>query len=168
MPYVIVCCLTTLLLGLLSLSKIVCMPAQPVLSQIASCSLHALMGSALRRAVLVQYSELAGDSTQCLDDQFMMLKDLDSVCSLHPAVMDCPDSFWRDKGAIYRQHAVFKLKQLGKKVPTNCSLCQRPLHTEKPSEPNNPLLMKECGHIHHMVCHMPWTAKSDKRCPSCP
>lgn len=67
-----------------------------------------------------------------------------------------PDGqLWRDKAAIYRQHAIALLKRMGKLVPSECALCHKALHADKAMDPADhcsAVEVQQCGHMSHTVC----------------
>lgn len=107
-----------------------------------------------------------------LEDQFGVLQTLANMCQMQRAAIEqnATGQQWRNKAAIYRQHAMALLKRMGGSVPSKCTICHKALHADKAMDPMNPLtavLVQECGHIFHTVCQLTWRGKPGEQCPSC-
>lgn len=63
---------------------------------------------------------------------------------------------WREKAAVYRQHAAKLAKRMGWKVPSTCGYCSRPLRFTEPTKfddsDSNYVIINPCGHMQHGFC----------------
>ncbi len=74
-----------------------------------------------------------------------------SALALHVAQV------WRDKAAVYRQHAMALLERMGQPVPRDCLLCSTALHADKPTNirklsAKGGAYLNNCGHVLHIMC----------------
>ncbi len=105
-----------------------------------------------------------------LEDHLTVLRSLANMCQMHPGAIEPSGQVWRDKAAIYRQHAMAQLKRMGRSVPSKCAVCHKALNADKPMDPMNPLsavTVNDCGHVMHTMCQLTWHVKPGETCPTC-
>ena len=158
-------------------------PAQTLLiiAQPQHCDIHAprhvaacdrnLLVSSGHSFVCMQCGDAAGNGVGALDDQLNVLRRLSNMCRMHPAAMRPNWQLWRDKAAIYTQHTMALLKQMGKPVLSNCTFCHKALHAEamNPAEHWSAVEVQQCGLLSHTVCLVRWQVNPgiSSQCPTC-
>ncbi|DBA85046.1 TPA: hypothetical protein ACH3X2_005778 [Trebouxia sp. C0005] len=125
----------------------------------------------LLREALV-YADILGDSKVELHHRYSVLQLLVRTCDRQPGALKGKGQVWREKAAVYRQHAMAVLERMGQPVPKDCLLCNTALHADKPVKirklsMKSHVYLNDCGHILHLMCQ----AKSKASGPlgtSCP
>lgn len=119
---------------------------------------------------------MLGNNDDELHQRYCVLQLLANKCETDLDALKSPrGQVWRDKAAVYRQHAMAVLERMGQPVPKDCLLCSSALHTDKPTNicelsAKGGVYLNECGHILHMMCQAKSEASgaSGSTCPVCP
>ena len=120
------------------------------------------------RTLLLQYSSLLEDDKDKYS--FGILGTLANTCEKHPDTDKPCGQAWRDKAAIYRQHALSCLKRMGRTIKPTCGICCRALHAEQPTDWKDfgtAVVVYPCGHMQHMQCQLRCGYLEGAGCASC-
>ena len=120
-------------------------------------------------SMLLQYCAFVEDDTE--HHRFDLLKSLANTCQMHREILNPHNQVWREKAAVYRQHALACLKRQGRTIPSRCGVCRKTLNAEKPqnwTDPESGIIVCMCGHMQHWLCEMSWKGPPGQICASCP
>ena len=135
--------------------------------------MHSCAPFAQGHSVAVQFAKLAGDDTDSLEKQFYIFRGAANLCQMHPDALKARGRSWRDKAAVYRQHAFALLRRMGRPAPSDsatCFLCHEKLDAEQPMDhldPHTGVVINECGHVLHILCQVTWGGVRKPDCAVC-
>lgn len=88
-----------------------------------------------------------------LQSRWPIISTLANVCQMSDLVCELEGQEWRDKAAIYRQHAVKLARRMGWKVPLTCGYCNKPTNYKEATDVSmTHIVLNSCGHMHHAMC----------------
>ena len=85
----------------------------------------------------------------------MVLRSLATSCQMHQEALTPSGKVWRDKAAIYRQHAIACWKHMGCPAPSKCVVCKAAARADKAMDPMDPMsavVFAQCGNLAHVMC----------------
>lgn len=119
----------------------------------------------------VQYVDLSPDEPDHWPSRWPVISKLASVCQVSELAWRPEGQEWRDKGAVYRQHAVKLARRMGWKVPTTCGYCNKPTNYKEAAGPINyhltHVVLNQCGHLHHSFCQAKAKRRGVTVCATC-
>ena len=119
----------------------------------------------------MQYADMASDEPSHWPYRYPILIKLANTCELSKIAMEPQGQEWREKVAIYRQHAAHVSKRMGNKVSESCDCCNKPMRYKQPTEyatfAKTAVVVNTCGHMHHFLCQKKAQQSGNKKCPSC-
>ena len=120
---------------------------------------------------VVQYLELSPDEPSQWPARWLLLSRLANVCQLSELAGEPEGQEWRDKAAVYRQHAVKLARRMGWKVPVTCGYCKKSTNYKEVTDLTNyhstQIVLNRCGHSHHSLCQAKAKQLGGTTCATC-
>ena len=117
---------------------------------------------------VVQYLDLLpDDEPDHWPSRWLIISRLANICQLSELAWKPEGWEWRDKAAVYRQHAVKLARRMGWEIPKLCGYCSKPTNLEAATDHSTHVSLNLCGHLHHFSCQAKARWRGDTTCVTC-